>query len=105
MYSMMNNAYFVQDGQKVRTPGIDWGGPLLQIYRIGKFRVWHKPTRTVWAGRFGQRATAPSAYFLVRVRGERVECLEEVEPGRAWKKTRDRLIGEAMRLAKQMRPT
>lgn len=88
---------FPEGTDVIRTPGIDFSGPVRLIYRRGAYCVLKQPSGSHWAGLGAPRAAHLANWKLVRVHRGVATVLLEKEPGRRWKVCRDYFIAEADR--------
>ncbi len=108
---MMNQFYFRFDGQRLRTPGVNWGYGDSDLWLVGKtshYLVVRKPGGTDWEGR-GQSGYFPAVYLLLEYRPsndrfETIAEIEEVEPGRKWRAARTRLLERMNELEAKWKP-
>jgi hypothetical protein len=104
-------------GEVAYTPGVDWGRPLVVVfrshkaYRTGLKLVLRRQGHSSWAGRFSLRDYVGTLYMVVVLHKEKVSArssvlgraftrtvatvIEAAEPGPAWRPTVARFIALA----------
>lgn len=115
------NASIDEERGELKTPGIDWGRPLKIIHRAGDYVIARCGGHATWSGVGMPWTYAPSTLMLIRTgivedvsalqsldgvpyTRTCAEVIEEIEPGRRWKKALDALIASCNALAKETTP-
>jgi hypothetical protein len=107
--SALDGLWFAIEGDRLHFTGVSFGygdsDPHL-VARRSNWLVARKPSTSDWSCR-GQSASYPAEWYLFEVQqiGDRSDCYRvvrthaECQPGRAWRRVRDRLIDEMNALA------
>jgi hypothetical protein len=103
------------EGDQIKTPGIDFGPKGLQVIaRHGNYVVVRQPGHSGWSSR-GQTSYYATTYMLLRLQREHIKAgermnrdawnresatkIRDVEPGRKWRAAVAELEAEAKKLA------
>ena len=103
------------DGDRLRTPGINWGYGDSDPHLVGRtshFMVIRKAGNMDWSGR-GASEYYPTTYILCSYKNDKrkdfkdrfnAEEIEKVEPGRKWRSAKEQLLKKMAGLESKWRP-
>ena len=88
---------FQRSGSLIETLGVHFSGRISVHDFSGDYQLWRIRSGMVYSGQGRPFRATPSRLLLVFVRGESAKVIDDVKPGKFWRKKRQEL-SEKMRI-------